>query len=429
MSGNQKQLGQPLMPDAPVKTLLVISQVYVPDPASVGQHMHDAAREFAARGYRVVVYCANRGYDDPTQRYPAREVRDGVEIRRVPLSSLGKKTLIHRVVAQLSFLVQCVVRGWFTRGLDRIFISTSPPMCAFAAILITLIRRVPIAYWVMDLNPDQVLAMGRMKPTALPVRMMNALNRAILRRADPVVALDRFMADLLNRKVPVGDRMLVMPPWPHDGDLATVEHADNPFRRQHGLEGKFVVMYSGNHSPANPLDTVLEAAMRLVDEPDLVFMFIGGGGGKRQVDDLIRERQPPNIRSLPYQPLNQIRYSLSAADVHVVTMGNEVVGCIHPCKVYGAMAIGRPILFVGPRPSHVTDVLEQAECGWHLDHGDVDGAVATIRQIMQTSPQERAEMGRRAQAMVHEQLSHAILLPRFVDRVLAGRVQRDGAER
>ena len=72
------------------RTLLFLTQVFPPDPASVGQHMADAAREMASRGYRVVVLTARRGYEDPSARYPARERLDGVEVVRVPLASFGK---------------------------------------------------------------------------------------------------------------------------------------------------------------------------------------------------------------------------------------------------------------------------------------------------------------------------------------------------
>ena len=102
-------------------------------------------------------------------------------------------------------------------------------------------------------------------------------------------------------------------------------------------------------------------------------MSIGGGAGKKEVERLI-VKGVKNIRSLPYQPLEQIRFSLSAADVHVVSLGNEVVGIVHPCKVYGAMAVSRPILLLGPAPCHVSDLIEQYKIGWHVEHDDVDGA-------------------------------------------------------
>ncbi|MCI0688868.1 MAG: glycosyltransferase family 4 protein, partial [Sporichthyaceae bacterium] len=321
-------------------TLLILSQVYPPDPASVGQHLADAASELARRGRRVLVLTANRGYNDPSVRYPSRERLDGVEVRRLPLSSFGKSSIPMRLLGAAGFLSQCIVRGLFAPRLAGLLVSTSPPLCSVAALVIGTLRGTPISYWVMDLNPDQMVEMGWARPGSPAVRLFDWFNRRILRRAAEVVVLDRFMAERLLAKADIRDKMTVLPPWPHESHLETVDHEDNPFRRSHGLNGRFVVMYSGNHSVCTPLRTVLDAALRLREEdPGLVFLFIGDGTGKKEVDDTIAEHRPENIRSLPYQPLDRIKYSLSAADVHLVVVGPREVGVRHPCKIYGAMAL------------------------------------------------------------------------------------------
>jgi len=403
------------MPARP--TLLLISQVYVPDPASVGQHMHDAAAELARRGHRVVVLASARGYDDPTRRYPTRETIDGVEVRRLPLSSFGKASIPVRLLGAGLFMVQCIAHGLFLGGLGRILVSTSPPMAAMAALVIATARRVPIKYWVMDLNPDQMVELGKARAGSPAVRAYDAFNRAILRRSADVVALDRFMADRLLRKLDVSHKLEVMPPWPHEDALEPVAHADNPFRAEHGLAGKTVVMYSGNHGYSTPLTTVLRAALRLREREDLVFMFIGGGVGKREVDKTIADNDPPNIRSLPYQPFDRLRYSLSAADVHLVSVGDSVVGVVHPCKVYGAMAVARPILLLGPDPCHVSDLVREHDIGWHIRHGDVDGAVATLGAIADADAGTLAGKGARAREVVRSRLGKAQLCGRFCDVV------------
>src|SRR6185503_10863307 len=102
-----------------------------------------------------------------------------------------------------------------------------------------------------------------------------------------------------------------------------------------------------NHSPANPLRTLLEATLGFKDRDDVRFFFVGGGLGKKEVETFAREHDVRNIISLPYQPLADLRYSLSAADVHVVSLGENMVGIVHPCKIYGAMTVGRPILYFG----------------------------------------------------------------------------------
>jgi glycosyltransferase involved in cell wall biosynthesis len=418
------------MPHAPERssqgTLLVLSQVFVPDPASVGQHMADAAVEMARRGWRVVVLTANRGYDDPSMQYRAREKHDGVDIRRLPFSSFGKASIPVRLAAAAIFMTQCVLRGLFTRRLRAILVTTSPPMCSVAAVVIGLVRRVPIKYWVMDVNPDQMIELGRVSATALPARLFNLFNRLILAAAADVITLDRFMAERLNRKWFLDDKLHVIPPWPHEEHLEPVPHGSNPFREKHGLDGRFVIMYSGNHSIASPLTTILEAALSPGCDPRVMFVFVGGGLGKREVDRVIATSRPRNIVSLPYEPLAQIKYSLSAADVHLVSMGDSMVGVIHPCKIYGAMAVARPILFLGPDPCHASEIVKEHGIGWRVAHGDREGAVATIREIVASDPARLSAMGRTAHAVAHAGFGKALLCRSLCDVLERGTSRAHG---
>jgi colanic acid biosynthesis glycosyl transferase WcaI len=392
-------------------TLLVLSQVYLPDPASVGQHMADAASAMAARGHRTVVLTADRGYDDPARRFPRREQLAGVEVRRLPFSSFGKSSIVMRVLGGLSFALQATWVGARIGRIDRVLVSTSPPLAQLAGWLVSRIRRAPLTLWVMDLNPDQMVALKLVGPSHPVVKAFDWLNRRVLAHARDVIVLDRFMAQRVLAKLEVRDKLTVLPPWPHEDHVSPEPKEDNPFRREHGLAGKFVVMYSGNHGPSNPLGTVLEAAVRLRDDPRFAFVFVGGGIGKSEVDAVAG----PTILSLPYQPLDRLRYSLSAADVHLVTIGDGVVGIVHPCKVYGAMAVARPILLVGPEQSHVGDLLAREQIGWRVAHGDVDGLVGLLRSLAESDAQHLVEMGRRARTALHHGLSKDQLCGRLCD--------------
>jgi colanic acid biosynthesis glycosyl transferase WcaI len=401
------------------KLLLVFSQTFVPDPASVGQHMADVAIEMARRGHRVRVYASARGYEDPGVRYARRENIAGADVRRVPFASFGKRSILTRGLGTFSFMVQILCVGLFTPGVGGIFFSTSPPFVGVIACFIGMVRRIPVAYWAMDLNPDQLVAMGKWKSYQCRTHFFQGAHRWILKRSALVVALDRFMAERLQSRADLREKLLVMPPWPHENHLEPVAAEQNPFIAKHGLSGKFVIMYSGNHSPANPLETILEAALAFKDDAGLRFLFVGGGNGKKAVERFVAERGLSNAICLPYQPLADLRYSLTSADVHIVSLGEGMVGIIHPCKVYGAMAAGKPILFLGPRPSHIADLLEQHEIGWHVAHGDVAGAIETIRRLRQTEPAALAMMGHKAQELLQRELSQSLLCGRFCDRLEA----------
>lgn len=376
---------------APKKTLLIISQVYVPDPAAVGQHIADVAEAMAAKGWRVIVYTSRRGYENPAIEYPTREWIKGVDVRRLPLSSFGKRSISVRLLAQAIFILQATIRGMFTRRLSAVLVSTSPPFAGGAGVVLRAVRRVPFVWWVMDLNPDQLVAAKAISANSWAVRLFDRLNRVTMRQAARVITLDRFMADRLLAKHDIRSRLIVIPPWSpaFDGLQSKMTVAD--FRNAHGLEASFIVAYSGNHAMQHPLTTVLEAARHFELEGDLRFVFIGGGAGKAAVDTRV-QAGAPNIRSLPFQPLADIHASLGAADVHIVSMGKDVVGIVHPCKIYGVLAIGRPVLFLGPRQCHIGDIMTSHRLGEIVEHGDVDGAVQAIRRLRGLSQRDTAEI-------------------------------------
>jgi len=395
-------------------TILILTQVYVPDSASVGQHMHDTAVELAQRGNRVVVVTSARGYDDPTLKSPLRESRDGVEIRRLPLSSFGKQSILIRLMGAASFLLQAFFRSLLVRDLRGVLVSTSPPMCPIVAWLLSIIRRAPYTFWVMDINPDQAIILGKVRDKAWSVRLFNWLNRQTLKRAKHVVALDRLMAERMHNKFNTAEKMHIIPPWTMLAPGEPIPHSDNPFRDSHGLTGKLVFMYSGNHSVAHPIGTILAAAKQLEHNQDVVFMFVGGGLGKQDVDAAVAAGST-NVFSLPYQPLEDLQWSLSAADIHLVTFSEEMVGVVHPCKAYGALAASRPILLIGPRESHIGNLIDDYKVGWSVERGQVDELVALVEDIQAGKAGDIQAMGRDGLAAIRESLSPEALRGKLCD--------------
>jgi glycosyltransferase involved in cell wall biosynthesis len=370
----------------------------------------------ARRGWRVLVYTSAVGYEDTSLRFPRREILDGVDVRRLPFSSFGKTSVLARLLGGTIFLVQAILRSLFVRETRQILISTSPPMCSIAGLILGRVKGAEVSYWAMDINPDQLVAMGSIDAKAWAVRAFDGLNARILKQSWRIVALDRYMSETLSSKYPVADKTRIIPPWPHlDQTSKPLPHEKNPFRRQHGLEDHFVVMYSGNLSLAHPVDTILEAADRLRNVKQLLFLFIGGGNGRQSLSDFIAERRLPNVKMLPYQPLSELHYSLSSADVHLVAMGEPMVGIVHPCKIYGAMAVGRPVLFLGPEQCHAGDILNEFDIGWHIEHGDTDGAVAALTEMLSTTREKMELLGENAMRAASDKFSKARLLSQFCD--------------
>ena len=394
--------------------ILIYSSVYPPDPASVGQHMADVATAASARGHFVRVLTADRGYDDPSIRFPSYEILHGGEVIRLGWSSFGKKSYVSRIVSQVLFTLQGLMKGLLGFRPDVILVSTIPPFAIFAAWILARIRAAALVYWVMDINPDEAIAMGLVRRSSFQARLMDSINKAVLKSARKVITLDSHMAQRLESKAVLHQRATIIPPWPHEDTIKKSKADGRIFRKEHGLEDKFVVMYSGNHSWVHPLDTILDAAKSLVHRKDIVFLFIGGGVEKHKVEKAIRNGAT-NIFSLPYQDFKDLGESLAAADVHLVVMGDAMVGIVHPCKIYGAMAVARPILAIAPDNSHVAEIMKKQNIGFRLSHGDVAGVVKGILALAEMDEKQRKGLGENAARLVHDQFNQTILRNRFVE--------------
>jgi colanic acid biosynthesis glycosyl transferase WcaI len=392
--------------------ILLLNQCFYPDVVSTAQHASDLVSALARRGHEVTVVASTRAYDNPDTRFSKEERWRGSRILRVPCLALGKSTKWRRVANFASFFLSCIFRLIFLPRFDVVMALTSPPLISVLGALYVKLKGGRFIFWAMDLNPDEAVAAGWLDKDSATARILGSLLNFSLSTADEVVVLDRFMRTrVMEKGVPAG-KISVIPPWAHSDVVRYDPDGRLAFRERHGLAGKYVVMYSGNHSPCHPLNTVLQAAQRLADRPEIVFCFVGGGSELPTVANFAEAHNLGNIRCLPYQPLAELSGSLSSADLHVVVMGDPLVGIVHTCKIYNIMCIGAPVLYIGPSQSHVMDIA--AGNGIPLasaNHGDVD---LVVRRILASAglsvPDWR--MVERSRGFHQDQL-----VPRFADLV------------
>ena len=373
--------------------ILLLNQAFFPDVVSSAQHLADLAADLAERGHQVTVIAGRRSYDQPGKCFAKHETWRNVRIERVTSTGFGKATKCGRVSDLASFLWCCWWRGLRLPRQHLVVALTSPPLISLVGGFLARLWRARLIHWVMDLNPDEAVAAGWLRAGSAVTRVLDRVSRWALRQAELVVALDRFMFARLLEKGVHAEQMVVLPPWSHETEVRFDPIQRERFRKQHGLAGKFVVMYSGNHSPCHPLDTVLAAARELAHQRDIVFCFVGGGTQFRRIERMCAEylvasdglaQAASNIRCLPYQPLRELSGSLSAADLHVVVMGDCFVGLVHPCKIYNIMRVAAPVAYIGPRESPVGDVLNELEgrgaCA-SFRHGEAQRLVEWILHV------------------------------------------------
>jgi glycosyltransferase involved in cell wall biosynthesis len=390
--------------------ILLLNQCFYPDVVSTAQHLTDLATALTTRRHDVTVIASDRGYDDPAVRFNRRERWNNIDIIRIPSLSFGKNSRWRRAFNFASFLLVCALRLLALGRFDVVVALTSPPLISFLGALFVKLKGGKFCFWVMDLNPDEAIAAGWLDEKSLSSRGLQRMLNYSLNVAARTVVLDRFMKERVVAKGFDPARIAIVPPWSHDDHVQYSAAGREDFRREHGLSEKFVVMYSGNHSPCHPLDTLLDAARSLREQPEIVFCFVGGGSEQVKVRDLAAKHDLTNLKCLPYQPLDELSSSLSAADLHVVVMGDRFVGIVHPCKVYNIMSVGAPTLYIGPTPSHVTDIASQQQFHFSIaTHGDVESVIKAILEAKQNHERQPVIA-----------FAKHTLLPQLIDVIEAG---------
>lgn len=359
---------------------------------STAQHLTDLAKALVSNGHEVTVIASDRGYDDPSKRFKQRERWNTIEIIRVPSLSLGKGSRWRRAINFSSFLFFCALRLLVLRRFDVVVALTSPPLISFLAALFVKLKGGSFCFWVMDLNPDEAIAAGWLEQHSATTRALQRMLNYSFHTASRTIVLDRFMKERVVAKGVDPARIAIVPPWSHDDLVSYSAVGREAFRAKHGVSDRFVVMYSGNHSPCHPLDTLLEATLTLRSNPAVIFFFIGGGSEQSKVREFATRHDLNNVKCLPYQPLHELSNSLSAADLHVVVMGEKFVGIVHPCKVYNIMSVGAPVLYIGPASSHITDIASQHGKFYLTRHRDFDGVRAAIVEAMRSRERRPAEV-------------------------------------
>jgi colanic acid biosynthesis glycosyl transferase WcaI len=354
--------------------ILLLNQFFPPDLAPTGQMAADLAEDLATGGHEVTVL-ASRGNYLGGDRQPELSSWRGVQVARVAATSLGKRTLAHRALDYGSFYASA---GWMLRRLpapDVIVAMTTPPLIA-ATGLGARRKGTKLVYWVQDLYPEIAVAFGAIGKSALHTRTMAAVSRRVMQASAQVVVLGAAMKERVIDGGARRDRVSIIPNWADGSMVRPIPHESNALRGDLLRDARFVVLYSGNIGRAHDVSTMVKAARALADRRDIAFVFQGEGNKKAELE--LGTRGLPNVRFAPYQPRERLAESLSAADLHLITLSPNVVGLLEPSKLYGIMAVGRPALYVGPEQSEVARTIGTERMGACAANGDVEGLVAAI---------------------------------------------------
>jgi len=378
--------------------IVFVNRYFSPDESATSRMLSDLAFRLAQRDVNVSVVTSRQLYQDANAALPARETIRGVEVHRVRTATQGRSRLLGRALDYASFhlaagseLLRILNRG------DVVVAKTDPPLISVVSALAAAWHDAHLVNWLQDLFPEVAAVLA---PDSVPKPLQSMLLGVrdwSLRAAVMNVSLSEGMKSRLTGRGVEPDRVTVVPNWANVEEVVPMPAQLSKTRRRLGLQGSFVVGYSGNLGRAHEFDTLLGAARLLQSDPDIAFLITGGGAKAAALQQSTQHAGLTNTFFQDYQPPEMLSDSMAAADIHFVSLLPSLEGLIVPSKIYGILAAGRPALFVGDPNGDVARTIQQFECGIVVAVGD-SACLARELRALRDNPDRVEAMGRRARA-------------------------------
>jgi glycosyltransferase involved in cell wall biosynthesis len=359
-----------------------VNRFFHPDLSATSRVLSQIAFNLARQGDEVSVVCSRVRYEGgEAELLPSRENMNGVSVRRSWGPSLGRSTLAGRGLDLFFFCLLASAHLLTSSRSDVVVFLTDPPFLPVLGTLLKRFRGERIVCHLMDMYPEVAVRAGVLREGAPAERILRRISRASLRGADKVLVLGDDMREAAIRSGAAPQKVVVIRNWADEDAIFPVLHGENRLRMEWGLDGKFVVEYSGNFGVSHDFEDILWAAEALAGFDDIRFLFIGGGVRRKEVEQRIASGRTTNAILLPYQPASALSHSLSAGDVHYVSLREGFEGLVVPSKAYGIMAAGRPIIYQGSAEGEIARMVTREKIGVVLSPGAREGLKERILEF------------------------------------------------
>lgn len=376
-----------------------MNRVYPPVRGATGRVLRDLAKSFAREGWHVTII---------TTGPKAKKERDGpVRIIRVKAPERPRGSLSYMLIWLKMLFVALRLKS---RHL--VVTMSDPPLVVVAGKIVAKFKKSRHINWCHDLYPDVIPALGIEMPEYM-MKFFKKQSRSALESCDKVIVTGRCMAKHLTFEGINPSLITTVPNWPDieileapdskdgNGQFFTVPTVNGarPYNELLKDKQKFRVLYAGNIGLVHPIEPILKAAEILQNEaPDIEFVFVGDGERFDYVAKQRTKRGLENIRLLPFQPVENLREVMESGDIHLISMCDEAAGFVVPSKLYTALAVARPCIFMGPTQTETAKVINDFQTGKVVPQGDADALAEAIKHYRMSGQEWFAAHGGAARA-------------------------------
>jgi glycosyltransferase involved in cell wall biosynthesis len=393
----------------------ILSQYFFPELISTGQLLTELAEDLVGLGCSVLVVAGQPTYYESSRVPPEMEHR-GIKILRVGNTQLEKNSIPGKILNSTTFFLGTVRKSLALPRDTVVLVVTNPPILPFVPYLLSFLRKQKYLCLIHDVYPDIAVRLGYLQKNGVLSGLWERMNQRMMHGAAAVIVLGRDMEEKIREKLDRSDwwKIRLIPNWSDEDAIRPIEKAENPFLQEIGLSpSTFIVQYSGNMGLSHGMETIVGAASRLQDIP-VRFLFIGGGGKREKVGKMVADLGLENVLFLPYQPKENLRYSLACSDVSLVCLEEGVEGLSVPSKYYGILASGRPVIALMAERSEVAMSVRESGCGYVVPPSDPAVLAERIRYLFD-HPDAVREMGKKARESLERNYSRRVVAEKYLD--------------
>ncbi len=367
-----------------MRRIIFINRYYKPDHSATAQLLTELAEHLVSNGRKVIVITSRLNYESSEIILAKQEVMEGVSVQRIWTTSFGRKNLVGRAIDYLSFYFSC----FFTllklvNKQDVLVAKTDPPMISVVVGIVAKIKSAKLINWIQDLFPEVAAALSPKNLEGPALNFVKYLRNKSLKAAHKNIVIGNIMSHKLVAEGITPKSLALIPNWVVGENILPVDNENNPLIAEWELKNKFIIGYSGNLGRAHDHMTMLSMIEQMQVHTHISFLFIGSGAGMECLKKAAQEKSLQNITFKPYQPIAMLSQSLSAPDVHIITLQKELEGLIVPSKFYGVLSVHKPILYIGLSDGELGKLISDGDCGAVFESGDTSGICKWVLDISQ----------------------------------------------
>ncbi|MDG1279214.1 MAG: glycosyltransferase family 4 protein [Algoriphagus sp.] len=304
-----------------------------------------------------------------------KKLDDTVKVEK--LITYDRSSSVKRIFTWFWAFIKALFLIRFKYPKAHLFLVSNPPFTA----LIPLFCKNSFDILVYDIYPDAFVEFGYFKKDSWIIKIWESINIKVYQKARKISTITDGMQERLTKYV-TNDKVNVVPIWTDNSFLKPIPKSENSFLKTHQIEDNFIVMYSGNMGKAHPVEILVHLANHFQINTNIFFLLIGGGDKYKYLEASISKKKLRNIKIMPWQDANLLPFTLSGADLALVTVGNEASGLSIPSKTYNLMSVGTPILCVAPKESALSNLVEVEKIGVVFQENELQNMIQFIDGIL-----------------------------------------------